>query len=81
MTDPELCVKSSSIAKKCLVTFVKGFVEIYGEHFVSANVHGLIHLADEALLHGALDSFAAFKFESFFGKVQKYIQGQKDPLQ
>ena len=81
LVDSEFCIKYNRIAETCLKSFVSEFVEIYGEHHVSANIHGLIHLAADVLLHGALDTFSAFKFESFFEKVQRYIQGQKHPVQ
>ena len=38
------------------------------------NVHGLVHLADDAKLYGPLDSYSAFPFKSFLGRLKKIVR-------
>lgn len=66
------------IARKLLVYFVETFADIYGEEFLSYNVHNLLHLVDDCELFGILDEYSAYPFESFLGKIKKSVrQGNK----
>lgn len=70
-----------SYADDLLRHFVISFAILYGEHQVSHNVHGLIHLADDAKLFGKLDNFSAFRFENFLQTLKKLIRKSDKPLQ
>ena len=35
------------------------------------NIHCLVHLAEDVKVHGNLDMFSAFPFESFLGRLKK----------
>ena len=35
------------------------------------NVHGLVHLEEDAILFGPLESYSAFTFEIFMGRIRK----------
>jgi len=37
----------ANLAKSLMIDFVKDFGSLYGIHFISHNVHGLIHLIDD----------------------------------
>lgn len=50
--------------------FVEHSSNIYGQAFVVYNVHHLRHLVSDCLLHGHLEEFNAFKFESFLGNIK-----------
>jgi len=49
-------------ARELLDFFVKNFQNIYGQQFVSHNIHGLLHLCDDYDLFGPLDNCSAFGF-------------------
>lgn len=81
-----LCCKTlyktlNSYAHSLLKTFVIKFSELYGAQHMSYNVHGLVHLAEDALTLGPLDSFSAFKFEDHLGYLQSLLKGKRFPLQ
>lgn len=59
--------------------FVQGFVQIYGEREASHNIHSLIHLADDVKVHGPLDSFSAFPFESNMKFLKKVASEGRPP--
>lgn len=44
------------------------------------NVHSLVHLSNECEIHGPLDNFSAFPFESYLGKLKKLIRSPHKPL-
>ena len=67
-------------AREALKYFAARFGEIYGEHHLVYNVHSLIHLADDRAIHGPLDSFSCFPFETFLGKLKKLPKSPAKPL-
>jgi len=78
---PEHCITLNDQAQRVLVNFVQHFGELYGQEFLSYNVHALVHLADEAKLHGALDNVSCFVFENYLGKIKKLLRKPDTPLQ
>ena len=61
-------------AEEGLITFVKQVEQIYTPAFMSYNVHGLLHLVDDAKRFGDLDSFSAFPFENAMGQLPGLIR-------
>lgn len=59
LISPETCHTYNFVARDLLKHFVTEYIHI------GYNVHGLIHICDFVLVHGALDSFSAFKFENY----------------
>lgn len=51
-------------AEELLRHFVSDFGILYGEKFISHNVHNLLHLADDVRRFGSLDNFSSFRFEN-----------------
>lgn len=76
-------ITRSNIAEieKLMISFVKQCQSLYGEHFISHNIHGLIHLANDALHLGNLDAFSCFKFENFLFKLKRLVKSGNAPLQ
>lgn len=68
------------IASNFLRDFVLEAENLYGEEFMVYNVHGLLHLCDDVLVHGSLESFSCFPFESFLGTVKKFARSRAMPL-
>lgn len=68
-------------AKKLLTYFVSQFAEIYGNTFMSHNIHIMLHLADDVQTFGSLNNFFAFPFESFMQPLKKKIKSGVKPLQ
>jgi len=44
------------------------------------NVHGLVHLAANVLLHGSLDDSSAFWFENYLQQLQQMVWKADLPL-
>jgi len=51
--------------------------QLYGKIQLVYNVHSLIHLADDAKQHGALDHISSFPFESYLGRLKKPLHRPK----
>lgn len=66
------------VARKLFEYFVESFSEIYGEKYLSYNIHNLLHVVDDCELFGTLEDFSAYPFESLLGKIKKKVrQGNK----
>jgi len=59
LVTPGLCLIKNNIAYNLRIDFVKEFRIIYGAHFVTHNIHSLIHLPFYAKIHGCLNNFSA----------------------
>ena len=69
-------------AKQLLDYFVHSFKAMFGEEYVSPNIHGLYHLADEVIrMDTGLDSFSAFAFENFMRVIKAKIAKPAQPLE
>ncbi|KYQ55446.1 hypothetical protein ALC60_05670 [Trachymyrmex zeteki] len=77
----DLCKKYLDYAEELLKHYVKSFKILYGEHHVSHNIHGLIHICNDVRIHDTLDSFSAFRYENFLQEVKKLIRKADKPLQ
>ncbi|XP_070385108.1 uncharacterized protein [Dermacentor albipictus] len=71
LASPRLCVQFVDYGEQLLQHFVTTFKGIYGIDFVSHNVHGLIHLAEDVRNLGHLDSLSAFPFENFMQRLKR----------
>lgn len=68
-------------AHELLVLFVERYKILYGPEWITFNVHGLLHLANDVKLYGPLDNFSAFKFESLLGQLKFRVKSPSNPLQ
>ncbi|XP_075534449.1 uncharacterized protein LOC142568328 isoform X1 [Dermacentor variabilis] len=81
LCSPLSCTRNLEYAERLLVHFVKVFIEIYGEHAVSLNVHCLVHVVDDVRVHGPLHGYSAFPFENYMPRLKKYVRKPEKPLQ
>ena len=64
LTTPELCRQKNTFAKDLLREYVKHAKQLYGNEFMSYNVHCLLRLADDAFRYVYLDWISAFPFQN-----------------
>lgn len=74
LRDKDRYLKFGKIAQTLLMEFIERFKILYGECFMSHNVHNLQHLTDCTLLYGPLDNFCAFPFESKLGQIKRLVK-------
>ncbi|KAJ8687860.1 hypothetical protein QAD02_023655 [Eretmocerus hayati] len=67
--------------EKLLQKFVADFALLFGDYFVTFNVHNLLHLVDDVRRYGLLESFSAFRFENFMFLLKNRIRKGDQPLQ
>ena len=74
LASKDLYRSHNEYADNCLKYFVAEFAKLYGKHHLVFNVHSLVHLASDCLIHGPLDYFSAFAFETFLWRIKKMIR-------
>lgn len=70
-----------NFAKSLLAHFVAAFGQIYGQSYMSHNIHIILHLADDTKIFGSINNFSAFQFESYMQPLKKKIKSGFKPLQ
>lgn len=79
LSNEALLEEFTEYANGALVLFVQHFGKMYGEMYLSYNVHNLVHLAQDVKVHGNLDSFSAFKFENYTQKLKRLVRKPESP--
>ena len=80
LVNPDVTPEQADWAHKLLFDFVAYAPCLYGKDFVVYNVHSLLHLAEDVKLHGCLDSYSAFCFETYLGQIKKLISKPNNVL-
>jgi len=73
--------KKVEFASRLLHYFVKNFGDIYGSHFISHNIHGLLHIVDDYERFGPLDFCSCFPFENHMKFFKSALRKHDKPLQ
>lgn len=81
LLNSETCIIYNDLANDILKQFVTQYPNLYGNEFVTYNVHGLIHLSDFVKIHGSLENFSAFKYENCLQIMKKTVKNSKYPFQ
>ncbi|KAJ8687163.1 hypothetical protein QAD02_022957 [Eretmocerus hayati] len=81
LSDSDQYVINNAYADSLLREFIRDYKILYGEEYLVYNLHNLIHLAEEALQNGTLDSFSAFPFENFMRILKSFVRKPEGPLQ
>ena len=68
-------------ANQLLILFVEQSPEIYGDSFITYNIHNLIHLADDCRRLGAIETYSCFSFENHLGKLKNLVRSSALPLE
>lgn len=74
-------LEQNDLAHDLLKYFVAHFGTLYGEYNITFNVHCLIHLARDSAKFGPLETFSAFKFESYLGQLKRRVRSPYKTLE
>lgn len=79
LLNEKLCEHYSEYAHNLLVAF-SHFCQIYGNGMVVYNIHGLVHLAEDAKYVKSLENISAFSFENYLSNLKRMARKQEFPL-
>lgn len=80
LASPLYHVKYIDYAEELLKHFVNLTKIIYGNHFLSHNIHNLLHLADDVRRFKNLDNFSNFGCENYLQHLKKLVRKPGDVL-
>ena len=80
LMNSDLVFEYCEYARDLLHYFVKNSIKLYGESFVTYNVHSLIHLPDEAQRYGSLQKISAYPFENYMQHIKRLVRSTKNPI-
>jgi hypothetical protein len=80
MGHPVLCKTWAPTIRNWVSTFIEQCKYLYGDEFVTYNVHSLVHLANDCSRLGCFDEFSCFPFENFLRFVKKTVRSSVLPL-
>jgi len=68
------------LADSLLSHYVEYYRDIYGQDYMSSNIHNLTHLVDEVKKFGILSSFNAYPFENRLYQIKNLLRNGNLPL-
>jgi len=71
----------NNYANLLLRQFIVTFKSLYGQSYVSHNIHALCHQAEDAKKYESLESISAFPFENFIQPLKRDVRTGVKPLQ
>ena len=71
----------TNYAEQLLKKFVETYQVVYPGSNIVYNVHNLIHLANDVWRNGDLDSWSAFRFENYLGKIKRLVRSGNLPAE
>lgn len=74
LLDHNDCKKNNNCAEKLLKSFVNEIPSFYESCFLTYNFHALMHIHEDAKLHGSLESISAFKFENYLQTIKRKVR-------
>ncbi|XP_070163480.1 uncharacterized protein [Polyergus mexicanus] len=83
MANPQICTNDTFLAyaHSLLLYFVSNYGTIYGEQYLSHNIHSLLHIVNDVKNFGCLDNFSCFKYENNMQKIKKKLHQCGKPLE
>lgn len=70
----------TDLAESLLQHYIERYADIYGEDYISSNVHNLTHVTEDVKRFGVLSSFSAYPFESKLYQIKNLIRSGHKPL-
>lgn len=68
-------------ARELFIEYIELYIEIYGIHSVSSNVHNLCHVVDDVERFGPLDKISAYEFENELHNIKMLLKQCNKPLE
>lgn len=62
------------LAQQLFERFIEEFKNIYGEEYITSNIHNLEHVVSDVERFGSLDSISAYPFENYLSQLKKCLR-------
>lgn len=72
---------SPSLSDCLFNDYIEQYIEIYGSHSISSNVHNLAHITDDVIRFGNLNNISTYPFENRLGMIKNKLKKCNKPLE
>lgn len=77
----ECVVHNTVLIDSLLEAYIEKYIELYGEQSISSNVHNLVHVKDDVIRLGDLNSISTYPFENALRMMKLKLRGMSKPLE
>lgn len=77
----ERAVHNTVLIDNLLAVYVEKYIELYGEQSISSNVHNLVHIKDDVIRFGDLNSISTYPFENALRMMKLKLRAMSKPLE
>lgn len=70
----DYCKEWLALAQTLFEKFIEDFIEIYGEEYVTSNIHNLEHVVGDVERFGSLSTISAYPFENYLFQLKKCVR-------
>lgn len=70
----DMHVSLRPLAQTLFEKFIEEFEKIYGQEFMTSNIHNLEHIVNDVRRFGSLYSISAYPFENYLSQLKKYVR-------
>lgn len=74
-------VNNSIIVDELIGDYIEQYIEIYGEHTISSNIHNLAHLLNDVRRFGGLNSISTYPFENCLRVMKLKLRAMNKPME
>lgn len=74
-------VRNTRLVDLMIENYINQYIDIYGEHTITSNVHNLCHLPDEVRRFGNLESISTYPFENCLYTIKLKLRAMAKPLE
>lgn len=74
-------VNNSIIVDELIGDYIEQYIEIYGEHTISSNIHNLAHLLNDVRRFGGLNSISTYSFENCLRVMKLKLRAMNKPME
>lgn len=73
-------MKYINAAEQLLEHYVEMYRDIYGEEYITSNIHNILHIVDDVRNFGVLSTFSSYPFESKLYQIKNMLRRANNPL-
>lgn len=74
-------IDRSILVDTMLADYFEGYIEIYGQHTITSNVHNISHILDDVRRFGNLNTISTYPFENCLQSIKRRLRSMNNPLQ
>lgn len=71
----------TTLVESMISDYIEKYIDIYGDHTISSNVHNLCHIIEDVRRFGNLITISTYPFENILHVIKMRLRSMRKPLQ